>query len=74
MSSTPAEIADRVVAAFRERLVRDTGETIDEKHFEALQAMVVEAIGEYAEAVVERVARDLQTAKAEMIERRPLEL
>ena len=50
MSSNPAEIADRVVESFRERLATDSSDAIDEHHFQALHA------------------------RAEMVERRPLEL
>ena len=74
MSSNPAEIADRVVESFRERLATDSSDAIDEHHFQALHAMVREAIAEHADALVERVALDLQKTRAEMVERRPLEL
>ncbi len=74
MASTPIEIADSVIESFKERLEKDLRESIDEHHFHALHGMVREAVAEYAEAIVERVARDLSETRSDMVERRPLEL
>ena len=74
MSRNPGEIADRVVESFREQLGAGLSGTIDETHFHALQAMVREALADYAEAVIERVDQDLKKAKSDLVERRQLEL
>ncbi len=74
MSKDPKTIAESVVDAFRERLEPELRDSIDEHHFTALQGMVREAISEHAEAIVERLDRDLKQVKSDMVERRPLEL
>ena len=74
MSSNPKAIAESVVEAFKERIGSELSEAIDEHHFHALNGMVREAIAEHAEAIIERLDQDLKQAKADMVERRPLEL
>ncbi len=74
MSTDPKTIAEAVVEAFRERLEPELRDAIDEHHFNALHGMVREAIAEHAEAIVERLDQELKQVKADMVERRPLEL
>ena len=74
MSTDPKTIAQTVVDSFRERLEPALRDGIDENHFNALHGMVREAIAEHAEAIVERLDRDLKQVKSDMVERRPLEL
>ncbi len=74
MSTNPEAIAESVVEAFKARIGPETSQRIDEHHFQALHGMVREAIAEHAEAIIERLDQDLKRAKADMVERRPLEL
>ena len=74
MSSNPVAIADSVVEAFKARIGPEASRSLDQHHFEALHGMVREAIAEHAEAIIERLDQDLKQAKADLVERRPLEL
>jgi hypothetical protein len=74
MSSDTKVLANEVVESFKELLDDDMLEAIGEHHFHALHGMVREAIAKQAEAILELLEQNLGQLKAEMIERRTLEL
>ena len=69
-----SKLASDVVEAFQELLDSEAREAVGKDHFHALQGMIREAIAEQSEAILERLERNLSQVKAEMVERRPLEL
>jgi hypothetical protein len=74
MASDPKLLADEVVESFKSLLDNDARDALGEHQFQALKAMVREAIAEHSDAVVDRLEQDLKTIRSEMVERRPLEL
>ena len=74
MGSESKTLANEVVEAFQGLLDSDVREAVGKEHFHALSGMIREAIAEQSEAILERLERNLSQVKAEMVERRPLEL
>lgn len=74
MASESKAVASDVVEAFQALLDSDVKEAVGKDHFHALHGMIREAIAEQSEAIIERLERNLSQVKAEMVERRPLEL
>lgn len=74
MASDPKILASEVIASFKSLLDNETRDAVGEHQFHALQGMLREAIAEHSEALVDRLEQDLKTIRAEMVERRPLEL
>ena len=74
MANDPEAIAREVVESFQALLDGEVKNAIGEHSFNALQGMVREAIAEQSEAIFERMEENLKRLKADMVERRPLEL
>ena len=74
MGSESKALANDVVEAFQALLDSDVRDAVGKDHFRALHGMIREAIAEQSEAILERLERNLSQVKAEMVERRPLEL
>ena len=74
MGSDSKALASEVVGAFQALLDSDALAAIGEDHFKALHGMIREAIAEQSEAIIEQLERNLNQVKADMVERRPLEL
>ncbi len=66
--------ADDVVEAFKARLGGDAIAAVGEHQFHALRDMVREALAEQSEVIVERLQRELEEIRSELIERRALEI
>jgi transposase len=73
MSNRHHALADKVVAAFRERLDADEQARIGEARFGDLHALVCEALAEELDATTERVRALLRELHSEL-EKRELEL
>ena len=74
MSHDPQALANEVVESFKELLDSELQQAIGESHFQALHGMVVEAIANQSEVILELLQQNLEQLKSRMIERRPLEL
>lgn len=74
MASDPKILASEVIESFKALLDNEARDAVGEHQFHALQGMLREAIAEHSEALVDRLEQDLKTIRAEMVERRPLEL
>lgn len=66
--------ADDMVECFRAKLDGDAVAAVGEHNFHALRDMVQEALTGQAEAIIERLQRDLAEIRAETVERRALEI
>lgn len=66
--------ADAVVESFKAGLDGDTTAAVGEHQFNALRDMVREALAEQSGAIVERLQRELEEIRSELIERRALEI
>ncbi len=73
MSSTPRELAEKVIAAFRENLTPETRDKITESEYHILDLMIREAISDGMWRVSEQVAATLKNVRAG-IERPPIDL
>lgn len=74
MNGEAGALAQQVVRSFRETLDASVQESIAEHQFEALSQMVREALAERSDAILDRLDDDLKRIRAEMVERRPLEI
>jgi len=73
MTSTPRDLSERVVAAFKESLRPEIRDQITESEYSLLGLMVREAIADSISDVVEQFEATLKTMRAE-IERPPIDL
>jgi transposase len=73
MSNRHHALADKVVAAFRDRLEAAEQGRIGEARFRELHEIVCEALSEELDATTERIAALLKELRAE-VEKRELEL
>lgn len=74
MSIDPKLRANQVVESFRAQLGDELCETLGEHCFQALQGMVREALAEQTESIISRLEQDLKELRAELVERRALEI
>jgi hypothetical protein len=74
MSDESRALADKVISSFQELLDSNTRAAVGDGNFHALQGMVIEALAEQSEAIIERLQQDLNQVKADMVGRLPLEL
>lgn len=73
MTSTPQELAERVIAAFKENLRPEIRDRISESEYQSLGLMVREAISDSMADVLEHFEEMLKTVRAG-IERPPIDL
>lgn len=73
MTSTPRELAERVIAAFKENLRPEIRDRISESEYQSLGLMVREAISDSMSDVLEHFEEMLKTVRAG-IERPPIDL
>ena len=66
--------ADDVVESFKVQLDGDAIAAIGEHQFHALRDMIRGALAEQSEAIIERLQRELEEIRSELIERRALEI
>ena len=73
MSIQHEAIADQVVMSFKGLLEDDIQNSIGDKHFEALKAMVCEALSEHSEIILKRFDVAIKQLRSE-VDRPSLEL
>ena len=74
MSDDPKLRANHVVESFKAQLGDELCEKLGEHCFHALQGMVREALAEQTESIIARLEQDLKELRAELVERRALEI
>ena len=67
------KIANHVIKSFQVLLASDVGESIGEQHFDALKTIVIEALAEHSETILERIDAVIKQPGTE-VEKRPIEL
>jgi len=73
MASTPKDLAERVIAAFKENLRPEIRDRINESEYQSLGLMVREAISDSMSDVLEQFEATLKQVQAG-IERPPIDL
>ena len=67
------ELANHVIESFQALLACDVRESIGEQHFDALKAIVIEALAEHSGIILERIEAVIKQLRTE-VEKRPIEL
>jgi hypothetical protein len=67
------ELANHVIESFQALLASDVRESIGEQHFDALKAIVIEALAERSETILERIEAVTKQLRTE-VEKHPIEL